>query len=520
MNRAASVLGIVVVLTLTSIGHSHAAFRVNGYVFLDGQADHSGVKVALRASSPGAISDSTTTDSAGGFEVSSVALGVYNVEYSKTGYETRTLWSYMIESDTTLVTVTLLPTMTPISGGLSGVLSLGRSPYKVTDDIEIGRDDTLLIEAGVRLYFAGQYDLDVRGQLVAEGTAEEPILFTTYNLPSVPNSWGTIWFLWPTGTESRLVHCSVEFGKDGLWAYETHLVIASCTITGMGGGGIRYDDCPTGLCINNVIANNGFGIACYSSSPSIIANTIVHNGPKYQSNGGIKMQGDSAPLVANNTIVANSYGGVIFETSASLAQVVSNVIVANWSGIACYQTPFAPSATPTIKNNDLWENNANWQSEIRNFDRCPAPVGDMRFKDDWGTSCDIYGNISQDPVFIQSEAKDYRLQESSPCIDAGDPDNPGGIAFHGAAPDIGAYESLFLRPGVPLDINGEEIKGLFGEDSSVGLDDFLLLVGVFGKKSGDDGFDGKYDLDRDGNIGLGDFLVFVSNFGKVAVNWP
>ena len=76
-----------------------------------------------------------------------------------------------------------------------------------------------------------------------------------------------------------------------------------------------------------------------------------------------------------------------------------------------------------------------------------------------------------------------------------------------------------IRVEAPLDARGEEIVGLFGDDISVGLDDFLLLVGMYGKTPAAEGFEPEYDLDRDGSVGLGDFLIFVANFGKVVANY-
>ena len=78
----------------------------------------------------------------------------------------------------------------------------------------------------------------------------------------------------------------------------------------------------------------------------------------------------------------------------------------------------------------------------------------------------------------------------------------------------------YAAPGVvPVDAAGEEIRGLFGDDNSVGLDDFLLFVGMYGRSSGHEGFAVEYDLDGNGAVGLGDFLMFVAHYGKVAVNY-
>jgi hypothetical protein len=48
------------------------------------------------------------------------------------------------------------------------------------------------------------------------------------------------------------------------------------------------------------------------------------------------------------------------------------------------------------------------------------------------------GNISASPLFLDPSQGDYRLQDTSPCIDRG---TNIGLPFNGAAPDLGAWES-------------------------------------------------------------------------------
>lgn len=55
------------------------------------------------------------------------------------------------------------------------------------------------------------------------------------------------------------------------------------------------------------------------------------------------------------------------------------------------------------------------------------------------------GSLAADPRFVDAGARDYRLAEGSPCIDAGGPcgtllDLAGVTVPQGAGPDIGAYE--------------------------------------------------------------------------------
>ena len=53
----------------------------------------------------------------------------------------------------------------------------------------------------------------------------------------------------------------------------------------------------------------------------------------------------------------------------------------------------------------------------------------------------------------------------------------------------------------------------FDGDGQVGFPDFLMFVGKFGSKQGDDQFEDRFDLDGNGGIGFSDFLIFVSSFG-------
>ena len=56
--------------------------------------------------------------------------------------------------------------------------------------------------------------------------------------------------------------------------------------------------------------------------------------------------------------------------------------------------------------------------------------------------------------------------------------------------------------------------GDFDENGTVDVQDFLLFVRVFGKRSSDVGFNARMDLDGDGRIHLADFLEFIKVFGK------
>lgn len=76
-----------------------------------------------------------------------------------------------------------------------------------------------------------------------------------------------------------------------------------------------------------------------------------------------------------------------------------------------------------------------------------------------------------------------------------------------------------IEDGSCLDREGNEVLGLFGDDATVGFDDFLIFVKAFGKVEGDTGYNSAYDIEPDGRIDFADFLVFAGNFGRTAVNY-
>ena len=56
----------------------------------------------------------------------------------------------------------------------------------------------------------------------------------------------------------------------------------------------------------------------------------------------------------------------------------------------------------------------------------------------------------------------------------------------------------------------------FDGNGVVDISDFLLFVGKFGSKQGDETYEDQFDLDGNGTIDISDFLIFVNDFGKVS----
>ena len=161
-----------------------------------------------------------------------------------------------------------------------------------------------------------------------------------------------------------------------------------------------------------------------TSSPSIINNIFVNNPCRaihFTSPSG------TSPKVANNTIVGNRTGISDYNPSLSaLPLYQNNIIVGNDIG---FEVQFG-----TLPSEPIWENNLVYGNST---DYSGVP-------DQTGTN----GNISADPLFLDSANNDFHLCQASPAIDAG---NANGLVlpttdFDGnprvidGIVDIGAYE--------------------------------------------------------------------------------
>lgn len=286
----------------------------------------------------------------------------------------------------------------------------------------------------------------------------------------------------------------------GIYCYYSSPIIKNNAITensGHGGGGVFcWDSDP--IVSNNVIAGNssgvyGGGMQCEFSSP-IISDNVISGNHGNNGGGGIECGRWCSPVVSNNTIIQNSSNGcgggiefcwecggfitdnIITDNSAKIGagiccnesspSITNNTIARNLGGgLYCFYYSFAAIANNVITNNLDGEGiysddgssltisyNDVCNNKDGNFVNCPAGIGDTN----WGTNIngipsDSFHNIIRDPLFVDS-LNDFRLQEGSPCIDAGDnsvaPDSDldgnqrivDGNDDDSAVVDMGAYE--------------------------------------------------------------------------------
>jgi len=227
-----------------------------------------------------------------------------------------------------------------------------------------------------------------------------------------------------------------------------------------GGGIYCVGSYPT--IINNTITSNaadysGGGVAVVSSSPIITRNRVVGNAAL--EGGGIACRGFSELTLANNTITGNAAshnGGAVHvagNTGVSVS-IVGNVIADNncyatgggvyalgqWSSVSVVGNTIVGNASATGNAGAVWHQGLGGSGslELVNNVICLNSTGVSSGEPHvighncaWGNTGWNYdpamtdptgseGNISQDPCLTDPSGDDYHLRPVSPCRDAGD----------------------------------------------------------------------------------------------------
>ncbi|TKJ41149.1 hypothetical protein CEE37_05635 [candidate division LCP-89 bacterium B3_LCP] len=207
------------------------------------------------------------------------------------------------------------------------------------------------------------------------------------------------------------------------------------------------------ICHENIIAFNhangsSGGLHCFAWTPTISENIIIGNTASY-TGGGIYCHGHSYPTVMFNGVFENyvqggtslgAAGGIYFgpdsHPSLSNNTICFNIGDTLGTGIYCNE------ASPTLTNAILWQNES--EQILTSISANP----EVTYSTIQDTLWPGIGNINEDPLFVNPDLNDYRLQWGSPCIDTGDP-SPQYNDPDSTRADMGAF---YFDQSVPVRI--------------------------------------------------------------------
>lgn len=309
--------------------------------------------------------------------------------------------------------------------------------YIVSTNIVVGEGVTLSIEPGVTIRFEYGKAMQVNGELIARGTEDEYILFTSNQVSPTPGDWVNILFTdssvdatfdgqdhYVSG--SILQWCTVEYGgrndASAVKMSDSSPFIDSCTIRDNASNGICINAPDDDLVItNNTISNNslstpyeynegGAGIFAYSHSVTISDNTITNNTCYFPAcGGGIYIFFGSA-VITDNTIANNLSGnlaGGVYAYSCT-ATISGNTIIGNGAGTS--GGGVCARSTVTISNNSITGNSAGERGGGIYAEGTVTIIGNTitnNSSDDLGGGIHVYTNtavIIDDNVFAGNSA--------------------------------------------------------------------------------------------------------------------
>ena len=259
---------------------------------------------------------------------------------------------------------------------VDGTLHKGFVPYIINQKDNDGgprNGVTLTIDPGTILKFKlGAYDLNVYGSaLVAVGTADEPIVFTSLrddeyggdtngdgDSSGEPSDWSGIEDCQAGG---QLDYCTVRFaGHDPQYALQldgtASLPVTNCTFEEIGGEGAIWVGSGYDNVISNctIINNLNHGIDCDGGTVTISDCTIKNNGEDADGDG-IWVHNGSNATIENCIISGNQEDGIDAGNSSSV--IVKNCVIAN-NGVEGtnegYGIGFWSSSTGTIENCEIF----------------------------------------------------------------------------------------------------------------------------------------------------------------------
>lgn len=151
--------------------------------------------------------------------------------------------------------------------------------------VAVGRTATLSIAPGTVIRFRridrnrdgiGDSELRVLGRIVAQGTAEKPIVFTSAEASPAPMDWSYV-LIFSSGQKNHLAHCRFQYAFSGVQVHFSTALVEQCLFE-HNKEGIRFGRAVLDI-RDSVFTNNDIGVRFtrMEGPASITGNRVTKN---------------------------------------------------------------------------------------------------------------------------------------------------------------------------------------------------------------------------------------------------
>ena len=217
----------------------------------------------------------------------------------------------------------------------------------IMEGVTVADGVTLTIEPGTTVRFEHGDGLAVHGVLMALGTADKPIRFTSDAAQPEHGDWTGI-HLYPGSAGSVLDHVIVEYANPGIYVND-NITLSNSIVRWTTGCALPLFSTAT-ITHNRIYQSGSAPIEVhYRTEPIITYNTLWGSTQL----SGIRVEAYSHPVISHNIIRDNKFSGIDITWSSS-ATVEYNLITGNGEGIAIGQKGSASKSI--VRYNNIHDN--------------------------------------------------------------------------------------------------------------------------------------------------------------------
>jgi len=171
----------------------------------------------------------------------------------------------------------------------------------VTESVTVPAGIKLIISEGATLKFSGRTRLNVEGVLIASGTENNPVVFTSNSSIPAVMDWSGISFD-SADVQSTMENVTIQYADSAIILNATSIALNRIAINNVRNG-VVLDNHSDAVIIDSNLSASSSAILMYDSAPHIVGNYISN------SNYGIYIYGASDPVIDGaNVITNNRYG--------------------------------------------------------------------------------------------------------------------------------------------------------------------------------------------------------------------